>query len=44
LETGLAVLEEVGQRVRNHLVDEAKWKTCSEIKALTLEFTENKAS
>ena len=44
LETGLAVLEEVGQRVKNHLMDEVEWKTCSEIKALTLEFTENKAS
>ncbi len=35
LETGLAVLDEVGVRVNETLSEEVEWKTCSEIARLT---------
>jgi len=37
LGTGLAVLEEVGRRVRACLSEEVRWATCSELMELTLE-------
>ena len=36
LETGLAVLDEVGRRVKEALAGEVEWKTCSEIARLTV--------
>ena len=36
LETGLAVLDEVGKRVNESLAEEVEWQTCSEIARLTL--------
>ena len=35
LETGLAALDELGRRVREHLSDRVEWMTCSEIAGLT---------
>lgn len=36
LETGLAVLDELGRRVQAHLADRVEWKTCSELARLTV--------
>jgi len=37
LGTGLAVLEEVGRRVRESLAEEVSWASCSELQEMTLE-------
>jgi hypothetical protein len=37
LETGLAVLDELGRRVSLSLADEVEWRTCSEVARLTVD-------
>ncbi len=44
LETGLAVLDEVGKRVNESLAEEVEWQTCSEIARLTLKRGNNPSS